>query len=302
MKFLARITRMSMPVALVLSVAVLCGWIPEFLNGDWRQVLPTMLLVVVNGVMFWYLTVCARLTRDRDGLPLFIYLLSATAFLAANGCWQGQTAVLCMLLVLLLLRKAFREDEPTESAFVAALLLSGASLVLPDMVWLIPAVWVAYILLHSFGLRVWLATLIGAAVFAVYFVLAWHFGWIENVYMPMFDRSWLFSALPLSEAIKEVSLIGIGIVLFVASLVRTDRDSTGQQNWLLLFTLFFIVAGGLSLFPMRTAATACCGSLLPVALLLFSGLWVLFFRQRESAARGIMYIIGLILLVVCYWI
>ena len=102
MKFLARITRMPLPIALVLSVVVLCGWIPRFLNGDWRQVLPTLLLVVVNGVMFWYLTVCAGLARDRDGLPLFVYLLSATAFLAANGCWQGQTAVLRMLLALLL--------------------------------------------------------------------------------------------------------------------------------------------------------------------------------------------------------
>ena len=296
---------MPFPIALVLSVVVLCGWIPGFVYGDWRQVLPTLLLVAVNGAMFWYLTVCAGLARDRDGLPLFVYLLSATAFPAGYGCWQGQTAVLCMLLVLLLLRKAFREDEPTESAFVATLLLSGASLVLPDMVWLIPAVWVAYILLHSFGLRVWLATLIGAVVFAVYFVLAWHSGWIENVYMPMFHRVWLFSALPLADAVEEAALTGAGIVLFVASLVRTDRDSTGQQNWLLLFTLFFIVAGGLSLFPVRiagTAAAACCGSLFPVVLLLFSGLWVLFFRQRESATRGIMYIIGLILLAVCYWI
>lgn len=300
MKFLSRITRMSLPVALVLSVVVLCGWIPSFFIADWRQVLPTLLLAVVNGALFWYLIVCARLTRGRDGLPLFIYLLSVTVFPVYHICWQGQTAVVCMLLLLLLLRKAFREEEPTESAFVATLLLLGASLVLPDMVWLIPAVWVAYILLHSFGLRVWLATLIGTVVFAIYFLLVWHLGWIENAYSRIFERAWLFSVLPLSEAVEECLLIGIGVVLFVASLLRTDRDSTGQQNWLLLFTLFFIVASGLALFPMRT--TVCCASLFPMVQLLFAGLWVLFFRQRESAARGIMYIIGIILLAVCYWI
>lgn len=208
--------------------------------------------------------------------------------------------MVCMLLLLLLLRKAFREEEPTESAFVATLLLLGASLVLPDMVWLIPVVWIAYILLHSFGLRVWLATLIGAVVFAIYFLLVWHLGWIENAYSRIFERAWLFSVLPLSEAVEECLLIGIGVVLFVASLLRTDRDSTGQQNWLLLFTLFFIVASGLALFPMRT--TVGCASNFPMVQLLFAGLWVLFFRQRESAARGIMYIIGIILLAVCYWI
>lgn len=291
---------MSLPVALVLSVVVLCGWIPSFFIADWRQVLPTLLLAVVNGALFWYLIVCARLTRDRDGLPLFIYLLSVTVFPVYYVCWQGQTAVVCMLLLLLLLRKAFREEEPTESAFVATLLLLGASLVLPDMVWLIPVVWIAYILLHSFGLRVWLATLIGAVVFAIYFLLVWHLGWIENAYSRMFERAWMFSVLPLSEAVEECLLIGIGVVLFVASLLRTDRDSTGQQNWLLLFTLFFIVASGLVLFPMRT--TVGCASLFPMVQLLFAGLWVLFFRQRESAVRGIMYIIGIILLAVCYWI
>lgn len=290
---------MSLPVALVLSVVLLCGWIPSFFIADWRQVLPTLLLAVVNGALFWYLIVCARLTRDRDGLPLFIYLLSVTVFPVYYVCWQGQTAVVCMLL-LLLLRKAFREEEPTESAFVATLLLLGASLVLPDMVWLIPVVWIAYILLHSFGLRVWLATLIGAVVFAIYFLLVWHLGWIENAYSRIFERAWLFSVLPLSEAVEECLLIGIGVVLFVASLLRTDRDSTGQQNWLLLFTLFFIVASGLALFPMRT--TVGCASIFPMVQLLFAGLWVLFFRQRESAARGIMYIIGIILLAVCYWI
>ena len=226
MKFLSRITRMSLPVALVLSVVVLCGWIPSFFIADWRQVLPTLLLAVVNGALFWYLIVCARLTRDRDGLPLFIYLLSVTVFPVYHVCWQGQTAVVCMLLLLLLLRKAFREEEPTENAFVATLLLLGASLVLPDMVWLIPVVWIAYILLHSFGLRVWLATLIGAVVFAIYFLLVWHLGWIENAYSRIFERAWMFSVLPLSEAVEECLLIGIGVVLFVASLLRTDRDST----------------------------------------------------------------------------
>lgn len=305
MKFFARITRMSMPVALLLSAVVMCGWIPSFLTAGWKLVLPAMLPVVFNGLLFWMLMMHAGVVRGRDGLPLFMFLLPPAVFPACHICWQGQTAVTCMLIVLLLLHKAFREEEPAEGAFVIALLLLIASLVLPDMVWLIPVVWIAYIILHSFGLRVWSATLISVALFAVYFLIAYYSGWIGNPYTMIFSRVWLFDSSPLSDAVEEVALIGNGIVLSVASLVRVDRDSIGQQNRLLLFILFYVACAGLSLFPVRSAATAivpCCGSIFPVLLMLFSGLSVLFFRQRESVARGITYIVWIVLCVLCYFV
>ncbi len=302
MKFLARSTRMPLPIALVLSAVVLCGWIPAFMAQDWRLVLPTMLLAVVNAFVFQGFAMQVGLVsmRERDGLPIFIYLLSATACTQYAACWQGQVAVLGGLIVLYGLQRCFREEEPTETAFLSSLLLCLCSLVLPDMVWLIAVLWVAFMILHSFGLRVWLATLIGASVFAIYFLIALYFGWIDNVYGALFVRRWLFGGEMWWHEIAAAVMIVLGIAYGIGAMLRVDRDSANQQNSLLLFVLLFVVCAGLSLVPMCKSAFAICHSMMPMLCLVYAGLAVLYFRQEESIARGVWYWLSIVLLVGCY--
>lgn len=303
MKFLSRITRMPLPIALVLSAVVLCGWIPSFVSSDWREVLPTLVLAVCSAFLFWWHAIQIQLIRSRDGLPLFFYLLTVTAFPSFHTSWQGQVAVVCMLLVLRLFQHCFREENPTEQAFLITLLLLFGSLAMPDMVWLVIVVWLAFMLLRSFGVRVWLATLIGVAVFAIYFLPLWYFGWVDNPYMALISRKWLFAAVPLWDAVKVVCIIVFGVGLFVALMFRVDRDSAEQQAWLLLFMLFFVVCAGWALFPISvpiSVITGCCGTMLPLLWLMLSGLAVLFFRQRESVVRSVVYMLSIAFLVLCY--
>lgn len=302
MKFLARSTRMPLPIALVLSAVVLCGWIPAFMAQDWRLVLPTMLLAVVNAFVFQGFAMQVGLVsmRERDVLPIFIYLLSATACTQYAACWQGQVAVLGGLIVLYGLQRCFREEEPTETAFLSSLLLCLCSLVLPDMVWLIAVLWVAFMILHSFGLRVWLATLIGASVFAIYFLIALYFGWIDNVYGALFVRQWLFGGEMWWHEIAAAVMIVLGVAFGAGAMLRVDRDSANQQNSLLLFVLLFVVCAGLSLVPMCKSAFAICHSMMPMLCLVYAGLSVLYFRQEESIARGVWYWLSIVLLIGCY--
>lgn len=302
MKFLARSTRMPLPIALVLSAVVLCGWIPAFMAQDWRLVLPTMLLAVVNAFVFQGFAMQVGLVsmRERDGLPIFIYLLSATACTQYAACWQGQVAVLGGLIVLYGLQRCFREEEPTETAFLSSLLLCLCSLVLPDMVWLIAVLWVAFMILHSFGLRVWLATLIGVGVFAIYFLIAWYFGWVDNVYGALFVRRWLFGGEMWWHETAAAVMIVLGVAFGAGAMLRVDRDSANQQNSLLLFVLLFVVCAGLSLVPMCKSAFAICHSMMPMLCLVYAGLSVLYFRQEESIARGVWYWLSIVLLIGCY--
>lgn len=293
---------MPLPIALVLSAVVLCGWIPAFIAYDWRLVLPTLLLAVLNAFVFWGFTIQTKIvsTRERDGLPIFVYLLSVTACTRYAISWQGQAAVLGGLIVLYGLQRCFREDEPTETAFLGTLLLCLCSLVLPDMIWLVTVLWIAFMILHSFGLRVWIATLIGTCVFAIYFLIALGFGWIDNVYEALLVRRWLFGSDAWWHEIATAVMIALGVVYGAGAMLRADRDSTNQQNSLLLFVLLFVVCAGLSLVPMCKSAFAICHSMVPMLCLMYSGLSVLYFRQEESVARGVWYWLSIVMLIGCY--
>lgn len=285
---------MTLPVALCLSGGLLCGWIPSLLHLPISRTIPTLVLMLLNSVILMSLMVQTGVTRDRDGLPIFMYVLLATAFPILHTMWQGQFSVLILLLVLRILHQAFRQKDATEDSLTITLLLLFGSLWIPDMVWLIPLVWLAYLFLHALNVRVLLASLIGVAVFGIYLSLTIYMGWMDNPYTSLFSYEWIGYGMDLPNVIEIFGLVGLGVYFLVASLVRMANDSTARRTLWVLLLLFFVANAGFALCTVSPISSV--SMLLPTVV----GGSVLFFRQHESMARGIMFVVFLALLASVY--
>lgn len=288
MSILPSISRIPLPIAIALSVLVLCGWIPDFIACDYSSFATafplyfTFALMLVNAYIVFFLTRATGVVRYRDLLPVFLYLITTTAFPAIHTRWQLQAAVALLMILVQILHRAYREEDTARDCFLATALALIASLFEPVAIVIVPLIWLAYIFLRAMHLRTILASLIAIVLFALYLALAMYIGDLDCPYRNLVLLPDLQAMLELpsnlSHAMGFALLVVYGLfvvlhyVLCIVASIRTNRDSVGQQSLLLLLYIFFL--------PTATA--------------------VFFFRQNQSLARGITFILYLLLLLTAY--
>ena len=288
MSILPSISRIPLPIAIVLSVLVLCGWIPDFIACDYSSFATafplyfTFALMLVNAYIVFFLTHATGVVRYRDLLPVFLYLITTTAFPAIHMRWQLQAAVALLMILVQIRHRAYREEDTARDCFLATALALIASLFEPVAIVIVPLIWLAYIFLRAMHLRTILASLIAIVLFALYLALAMYIGDLDCPYRNLVLLPDLQAMLELpsnlSHAMGFALLVVYGLfvvlhyVLCIVASIRTNRDSVGQQSLLLLLYIFFL--------PTATA--------------------VFFFRQNQSLARGITFILYLLLLLTSY--
>lgn len=288
MSILPSISRIPLPIAIALSVLVLCGWIPDFIACDYSSFATafplyfTFALMLVNAYIVFFLTRATGVVRYRDLLPVFLYLITTTAFPAIHTRWQLQAAVALLMILVQILHRAYREEDTARDCFLATALALIASLFEPVAIVIVPLIWLAYIFLRAMHLRTILASLIAIVLFALYLALAMYIGDLDCPYRNLVLLPDLQATLELpsnfSHAMGIALLVVYGLfvvlhyVLCIVATIRTNRDSAGQQSLLLLLYIFFL--------PTATA--------------------VFFFRQNQSLARGITFILYLLLLLTSY--
>ena len=238
--------------------------------------------MLVNAYIVFFLTRATGVVRYRDLLPVFLYLITTTAFPAIHTRWHLQAAVALLMILVQILHRAYREEDTARDCFLATALALIASLFEPVAIVIVPLIWLAYIFLRAMHLRTILASLIAIVLFALYLALAMYIGDLDCPYRNLVLLPDLQATLELpsnfSHAMGIALLVVYGLfvvlhyVLCIVATIRTNRDSAGQQSLLLLLYIFFL--------PTATA--------------------VFFFRQNQSLARGITFILYLLLLLTAY--
>ncbi len=273
-----------------------------------------MVLAVANAFGLWLCATRTGLTERKDGLPYWLYLLTLTAMPSTHDCWQGQVAVMVVMAVFCLQYGTYKSDNAAESAFLSTLLLCVGSALVPDLVWLIPLSWLAYLWLQSLSLRVLSATLIAVLTFGLYLSIGLVREWFGNPYIELIARQWLFHSLPTAQAVAvslptaqavAVSLptaqavavcvwIALGIIWLVPVLMDMGYDSDRRRMGILLVGTGLIWASVCLLWKMNSP------KMLPLFAALFSALGLFYFRPKESTARAIMYA-GYVVGAIVFW-
>ena len=256
--FLKYLTQLSWPAAIVLSVASMALWIPDFLAEDAPIGLlsATLSLTVVNAVVLMVLFYHCGVTRYRVGMPVLLYMLLMAAFPSTHTDWQTQVAILFIAPVVLLLHNVHLNPETQEQSFVATLLICVASLFAPSMVWLVPCLWLGFVLQQAFSLRSMLASLMAVAVFAIYFgitvFVASRWGYELLVAMPDLSMGWWGHIMPLGDRIRLYVLLAVSIGFSVVLLLYIDRASTRVRTFTLVYMILLVVTMLVVLFGSHT--------------------------------------------------
>ena len=279
---------------IVLSAGVLCGWIPDFLACDYTTfatTLPlyaTFVLMLANAYGVFLMMRRIGVLHFRDFFPVFLYLLTTTAFPAIHTRWQLQVAVMLTMFIVQIIHRAYHEDDTAHDSFLATALALIASLVIPIAIVMVPLIWLSYILFRAMHLRTFIASLIAIALLLIYLALTIHLWHIPCPYAELFTLPDWQTFIGIAHADATITTaspdiacaLGWLYILFIAihyafcicAIFHVEHDSAAQQSLLTLLFFFFL--------PTATA--------------------VFFFRQQQSLARGITFIFYVLLLLTSY--
>lgn len=283
---------MSLQTALLLLVAALCMWIPDYVRtpGLWSAVLTTQLLAALNGILLCMVLYRAKATAHFSLLPAVLYVAATGILPLLRVHWQPQTVAAILLFFLYATRNMTDSHEPNDLVFFVTVMLCAAALFMPDALWCIGFLWVVVLLQGSFTLRTVCASVLGAALVIIYYVLAMYIGRAEPWdYSQLFARHWFGFELPMFETLAIGAMMAGFLTVAGGAFRRSSHDLVSTR-----MLLYHVVLLGLlsALLIMWTTAQPYCQVLLTLALSATAGIYLL---QKESESRGItlsVYLIG----------
>ena len=286
-RFLKNITNIGWIGTIVLSVVSVICWLPDFLLKNPVEIGITFALCIVNAFLLMVLAYRTGVTRTRSGIPLFCYMLLVGTVDSLHSQWEGQLAVLCVLMVMFLLIRAYRSQNAVEEAFLCGILIAGCSLLLPDVIFLLPALWIGFSLQRAFNGRIIASSLTGVAVVALYSAAAWWMGWL----CPCRWGNFFEREFPESIQLYQSILLAAWAVLFIVEgILSFSRANSGEQSYLSLMALPALLSVILIFFPSADFDT-----MQGVAALTIAAFATHFFSNRNSVWSGIVFLLWIVI-------
>lgn len=292
--YLKYITHLGSLTAILLSALALLSWIPDFLrpDRDILTILTTMILVVLNGVAAMMMFYRTNITRYREPLTIVLYIWFSSAFPAIHSDWKLQLALLLITPIIYLLQQTRQNPQAQELAFVSTLLLLLASMLMPPLVWLVPVIWISLIYQQALTLRSFLATLIAICLVAVYgAVCYWYFpalsilSWGSDHFVSVADIAWW----------EQLTLAALVIMASGQIVWRIHKENNHTRFVVILSIL--ILASGILLRFVSDWGTMVWPLLVYIATLLLS----VYFWQRDSIFRGVVFLLTLLFCILAWF-
>ena len=236
-QILKHITQLPLPIAILLLAGECVPWLISMGSQPTGEVIVTLLFAGLAASLMVFFFRETTIVHDLDYLPAVLYMGAMAVFPSLHTGWKAQLVVLVLIGLVALLYRGFRQKDSTRDAFTATLIMLLSSLLIPDIIWLVPGIWIAYMLLSSFNFRTLLATLIAIGTFALYVGLAIWQGWMQNPYAGILDRHWIFEVVDAEEWLMPVVLAGLGLYYFIFAVMRSERESIRQRTVLMLAVL-----------------------------------------------------------------
>ena len=226
-----------------------------------------------------------NMTRTMSYMPVLMYLLPISVVPWLHTCWLSQVACMAMLLCDMQLIGTYRLENAAEPALLSTLLICLGSFACHDMIFLIPLLWLFFMLQQSFSLRVFLSSLIAIAVVAIYTaVVVWL---LPDVLSSITEPSPLNRQLMTlsAENWTAVAALLLSLVLMVLALMRFSRENVSVQTYITFCSVPLVAIVVLVIW--QTAATNIYG-LLFMTLAMFA---THFFLAEQSLVRGIVFVV-----------
>ena len=294
--FLRHITKMHMPVAILLLVCALGMWVVDYIRmpEQWVMLLFTQIMSLMNALLLCSVLYRSKASAHYSLLPGVIYVVMVAVFPYMRLHGAPHFMALLLLFYLLITRDLSEDNESNGIPFFITLLLSLLAYFSPDALWCIIFLWVVVIVQGCFSLRTVIASLLAVALCAVYYQIAVYLGWLESVNWPeLIHRQWLGNVYQPMVVIAVISLLAAFIYVVVAAFQRSSYDLVSTRMILYQVVLLGVLSAPLIILPPSRPDSLV---LLPLSLAATTGIYLL---QKESESRGItllVYLAGAIVL------
>lgn len=295
MKFtwLKYLTRITLPIALLLSLVLLAAWVPSALQGSLGEVCASAGLMMCNAALLTFMIRQTGGSREYNGLSYIVYMMAVTAIPALHTYWKGQLVTLMVLFVIFTIHNSYMEQDNMREAFRNTLILYIGSLIVNDVIWLIPLLWIGHGVLGTLHLRTWLASVMALVTAVIWTGVLVFFGWMELPFVTILQRSWFITSVTDWNAWCQLGLLVLTVIFMIAVALHTDRDSIRRRKLAALFGWTMVFATLSTLFPSNE-------TLFPLAQSSLAGIAVLYLLQQPTEGRGRMFIFYILSCVVLY--
>ncbi|HEY5507814.1 MAG TPA: DUF6427 family protein [Paludibacter sp.] len=177
----------SIPLAVLLVVSCFLLWMSAYLGGRFATVPPVKSIAVcylqsllipntllsnllslsfasLNAFLITQLNNKFTFIRTRTFLPIFIFLLLLGSWNETHIANGSHLALSLFILALFSIFGMYRNGRTVEQALMGSFLISLSSIIINPLIFLIPVCWIGFIILQSFSLRTFLASVFGAII------------------------------------------------------------------------------------------------------------------------------------------
>lgn len=218
--YLRNIAQKSPLRASVLFVLGGLAWLATLLGGgNMTQVLVTMCMTIVNTILFAQFFYKSGETNMPSGFMASTYWFGMSALPVLHDCWQLQLVLLGVWISGLIWCGIRHQDTPTEETFLITLICCFLAPMQVIAISGILSLWINLLLKGYMTLRVWCASLIGIALYALVMLVLHYMGWMPWLWMENIPR--------LSWQLWLISL-AVLIALFTATMLPLRKPSVAS--------------------------------------------------------------------------
>jgi len=303
----------SIPLAVFLVISCSGIWMLSFEGGHSAAInlqhntileilqsifLPKSFLLKLAGLIFTLLNafliaqINNRFTiiRTRTFLPIFIFLLLMGTWNQTHFAIGSQLSLTLFIAALFYFFNMSRDGKASEEAFMGSLFISVSSLMMNQLIFLIPICWIGFMIFQSLSLRTFLASIFGTLVPWIFYlgILYLVQGNINLASIFSFDFNFTiqFSSFSLAEIIYTISVAIIMIIGLFGLFSISNSDAIHTRNKL-NFLVFLLVALSLLCFIFRNQIV----SILPYIALVYAFLISYPLTLKLNNFYGILFII-----------
>jgi len=215
----------------------------------------SLLLTGFNAYLIGLLNNRFTIIRARSFLPVlfFIFLLS---------CWHdthslvfSHASLTLFILAIFVFFSAYHNNLATEQAFLSSLLIATASLIFEPLIFLIPILWIGFILFRSLSFRMLLATLIGVLTPWLIYITARTYLQFDFLISNQIQSSFQIGLPVLNRPINEIIYLSGLFIIFIISIIgiytEINNDSLKTRAYIHFIIILALAAFILSMLFMR---------------------------------------------------
>jgi len=310
----------SIPLAVLMVISCFLLWMSAYFGGRLATISPVKSIAVgylqsvltpnsllsnilsfsfafLNAFLLTQLNNKFTFIRTRTFLPIFIFLLLLGSWDEAHIANGSHLALSLFIIALFSIFGMYRNEKAVEQALLGSFFISLSSIIINPLIFLVPVCWIGFMMMQSFSLRTFLASIFGTIIpWVLYLSTAYYlyptthiFEFVQQNTISRFE----ITTYALPNLIYVALLATIMIICLVGMFSSYSRDAIHTRSKLSFLVLILFTMSALSIIFEQQSA-----SFLPFIALAFSFLAAHPFTLKQNNFYGILFLIFIALNIV----